>query len=235
MSFAEHWNGTRWTVVQTPNAGVNFNSFYAAAATGGWAWGVGEYLNSLPGPGAYRSLERLGWRIADTPQPGSMRDMLFGASALSPKDVWVVGDQEGANGSFETLVEHWDGTAWSVVPSPDPGIAGNHLYAVDAVSADNIWAVGQELTGKVPDVGLVEHWDGRRWSVVPLPAATSASELLDAIAVAHGQVWVAGEAPDGPAGAVAARSSSSTGTVPGRWPACRGRRARTGLICTGSR
>lgn len=195
LSFAEHWNGTRWTVVQTPNAGVNFNSFYAAAATGGWAWGVGEYLNN-----AYQDRALIevwngsGWRIADTPQPGSMRDMLFGASALSPKDVWVVGDQEGANGIFETLVEHWDGTAWSVVPSPDPGIAGNHLYAVDAVSADNIWAVGQELTGKVPDVGLVEHWDGRRWSVVSTPILPAESVMLTGVAVSGGQVWTVGEA-----------------------------------------
>lgn len=138
------------------------------------------------------------WNIAAIPQPGSRRDMLFAASALSPSDVWVIGDQEGADGRFETLAEHWDGTRWSVLPTPDPGVSGNHLYAVDAVSPDDVWAAGQQLGAHAPDNGLVEHWDGSAWSVVPLPAATSASELLDAIAVADGQVWVAGEA-DSPA------------------------------------
>ena len=99
--------------------------------------------------------------------------MLFGASALSPSDVWVVGDQEGRNGKFETLAEHWNGTTWSVVPTSDPGSSGNHLYAVDAVSPDNVWAVGQQLGGEAPDQGLVEHWDGQQWSVVPTAGAAS--------------------------------------------------------------
>ena len=120
--------------------------------------------------------------------------MLFGASALSPKNVWVVGDQEGTNGKFETLVEHWDGTAWSVVPSPDPGAAGNHLYAIDAVSPSNVWAVGQELTGQVPDLGLVEDWNGVKWSVVRSPLSSSKSVMLTGVAVSGGQVWTVGEA-----------------------------------------
>ncbi len=33
-----------------------------------------------------------------------------------------------------------------------------------------------------PDNGLVEHWDGHSWSVIPLPAATTASVMLDSIA-----------------------------------------------------
>jgi hypothetical protein len=70
---------------------------------------------------------------------------------------------------------------------------------VDAVSPDDVWAAGQQLTGRAPDEGLVEHWDGRSWSVVPLPSA-SASVLLSGIAAtADGQVYVAGEA-DSPAG-----------------------------------
>jgi hypothetical protein len=195
LTFAEHWNGSKWVIERTPNTGPNFNSFYGAAASHGWAWAVGEHLNR-----AYqdRALVEVWngsrWSIANTPQPGSVRDILFGASALSPTDVWAVGDQQGANGKFETLVEHWDGTAWSVVPSPDPGLAGNHLYAVDAVSANNVWAVGQELTGQVPDLGLVEHWNGLNWSVVHSPVLPTKSVMLTGVAVSGGQVWTVGEA-----------------------------------------
>src|SRR5262249_34756858 len=140
------------------------------------------------------------WSIASTPQPGLGRDMLFGASALSASDVWVVGDQEGANGKFETLAEHWDGASWSVIPTPDPGTSGNHLYAVDAVSSNNVWAAGMTLNGDSPDQGLVEHWDGHKWSVVPLPAQASADlVMLTGIAATDSQVWVTGEA-DSPEG-----------------------------------
>jgi hypothetical protein len=199
LSFAEHYNGVRWTASQPPSTGVNFTSFYGGTASQGWAWAVGERLNSRYQDRALIDVwNGHRWSIADTPQPGSRRDMLFAASALSPSDVWVVGDQEGAGGRFGTLAEHWDGTRWSVLPTPDPGTAGNHLYAVDAVSPDDVWAAGQQLGARAPDNGLVEHWNGSTWSVVQLPAARSASELLDAVAVAHGQVWVAGEA-DSPA------------------------------------
>jgi phosphoesterase family protein len=200
LTFAEHYNGSKWTVVRTPNTGPNFNSFYGLAASQGRAWAVGERLN-----GRYqdRALVEVWngktWSLANIPQPGDVRDMLFAATALSPSDVWVVGDQESGNGVFQTLAEHWNGSSWTVVPTPDPGPSGDHLYAVDAVSPDDVWAAGQQLS-RFPDNGLVEHWDGHSWSVVPMPAATSASVMLDAIAVtASDQVYVAGEA-DSPAG-----------------------------------
>jgi hypothetical protein len=201
LTFAEHYDGTAWTVVRTPNAGVNFNSFYGLAAKDGYAWAVGEYLNkAFQDRALLETWNGSAWSIAAIPQPGTRRDMLFGASALSKDNAWVVGDQEGKNGIFETLAEHWDGTNWTVVPTPDPGGAGNHLYAVDAVSADNVWAAGQALTGSGPDQPLVEHWDGRSWSVVTIAGAGSQDLLLDAVTTGPGgQVWTAGEAdsPDG--------------------------------------
>jgi hypothetical protein len=214
LTFAEHYNGSRWAVVRTPNTGPNFNSFYGLAASQGRAWAVGERLNRRYQDRALVEVwNGKKWSIANIPQPGSVRDMLFAATALSPSDVWVVGDQEGADGVFQTLAEHWNGSTWSVVPTPDPGPSGNHLYAVDAVSPDDVWAAGQQL-GEFPDNGLVEHWDGHSWSVVPMPAATTASVMLDGIAATAGgpslgglggsspladTVWVAGEA-DSPAG-----------------------------------
>jgi hypothetical protein len=200
LTFAEHWNGKDWTVVRTPDTGPNFDSFYGLAAKDGEAWAVGEHLNA-----AYQDRALLEiwngtkWSIASIPQPGSVRDMLFGAAALSKSDVWIVGDTEGANNIFQTLAEHWNGHTWSVVRTPDPGSSGNHLYAVDAVSADNVWAVGQQLGGRIPDQGLVEHWNGHKWSVVSLPHSKSGNVLLDGVTVSAGTVWVVGES-DTPAG-----------------------------------
>jgi hypothetical protein len=201
LSLAEHYDGKKWAVVPTPNTGVNFNSFYGVAASQGQAWAVGEYLNS-----AYRDRALIetwngsGWSIASNPQPGSVRDMLFGASALSASDVWAVGDEEGSDHVFRTLAEHWDGNSWSVVPTPNPGPNGDHLYAIDAVSANNVWAAGWQLGGDSPDQGLVEHWNGQQWSVVPVPTPASASlVMLDGITASASQVWVTGES-DSPEG-----------------------------------
>ena len=194
LSFAEHYNGTVWKVVRTPNTGVNFNSFYGGTASQGKAWAVGTYLNAqYQNRALVEAWNGKTWSLDSVPQPGSERDQLFAASATSPSDVWAVGNSEGSDGKFETLAEHWNGSAWSVVPTADPGSTGNHLYAVDAVSADNVWAAGQQLSSH-PDQGLVEHWDGHSWSVVPLPSSVGASVLLQGIAAtADGQAYVVGE------------------------------------------
>jgi len=195
LAFAEHWDGTNWTVQRPVNVGVNFNTLFGVAASGGKAWAVGTYLNDdYHNRALVETWDAGKWSVTSVPQPGERRDMLFGASAISPDDVWAVGDQEGPNGVFETLAEHWNGSTWQAIPTPDPGAAGNHLYAVDAVSANDVWAVGQQLS-TWPDKGLVEHWDGSKWSVVTFPGDPKASELLDGVAVARdGTVYAVGEA-----------------------------------------
>jgi hypothetical protein len=37
------------------------------------------------------------------------------------------------------LIEHWDGSTWSIVPG---AAVSGHLYSITALSASNIWAVG---------------------------------------------------------------------------------------------
>jgi hypothetical protein len=71
--------------------------------------------------------------------------MLFSVSAPSPSDVWAVGQQQVTeDGPFSTLVEHWDGDTWSVVPAANPGSSGNSFYTVLAQGPGKVWAVGQQ-------------------------------------------------------------------------------------------
>jgi hypothetical protein len=62
---------------------------------------------------------------------------------------------------FLSLIMHWNGTRWEVVPSPNPeetiSIA---LNCVAAVSRDNIWAVGNANYSST----LIVHWNGKAWS-----------------------------------------------------------------------
>jgi len=115
--------------------------------------------------------------------------MLFSAAATGAGDVWAVGERQDRDGRFATLVEHFDGRTWSVVPSPDPGTSGNHFDAVAAGGPDDVWAVGQR-DDAASDQPLVEHWDGRHWSVVPVGVPGA---LFDAVTVHNGQVWAAGQ------------------------------------------
>ena len=64
---------------------------------------------------------------------------------------------------------HWDGTAWTITPSPAAGT----LTGITARSASDVWAVGY-TTG--PQT-LTLHWDGTTWTTVPSPNVGSASQL----------------------------------------------------------
>jgi hypothetical protein len=197
LTLANHYDGRTWTAVPTPNAGPNFNTFFGVAASGGKAWAVGVHLNdNYQRRALIEAWDGKQWIIVDSPQPGSQGDLLFAASATSPSDVWAVGDQQGADGRFTNLVEHFDGHRWSTVDVPNPGSTGNHFYGVTAVAPDDVWAVGQQNGDVAPDQALIEHFDGRRWSVVPSPRQGGASVLLAGVAASEGKVWAVGEADD---------------------------------------
>ena len=64
---------------------------------------------------------------------------------------------------------HWDGSQWSIVPSPNPSGSGyNPIYGVVAISQGDAWAVGHSyLNGKFQT--LTMHWNGAQWSLVASP------------------------------------------------------------------
>jgi hypothetical protein len=67
--------------------------------------------------------------------------------ATSSSNVWAVGSATSGGLDQTTLILHWDGTAWSIIPSASPGTFGlNTLYAVAATSANDVWAVGSFTT-----------------------------------------------------------------------------------------
>lgn len=68
------------------------------------------------------------------------------------------------------LIESWDGTTWSVVPSPDVGGNGGILTGVSCFTSDQCVAVGHADGGGIP---IVETWDGSNWSITPTPASVS--------------------------------------------------------------
>ena len=111
-------------------------------------------------------------------------DYIWNIGAITANDVWAVG--ETINAADVPLTLHWDGTAWSIVPTP--AVAGAALFAVSGTASDDVWAVGRAGTGT-----LTMHWDGASWSVVPSPSPSSAANrLADVVALAPGNAWAVG-------------------------------------------
>src|SRR5256885_7836788 len=108
------------------------------------------------------------WQIIASPNGSRQVNELHGVSALAENDVWAVGvsyNTERTLGS--TLIEHWNGSRWSVVSSPNPSSSVNALNAVAVVSSTDVWAVG--IAPTPTNTVLILHWNGAAWSVMPNP------------------------------------------------------------------
>src|SRR5207302_5909282 len=93
-----------------------------------------------------------------------------GLTIISQTDAWAVGSYKNlSSNQFQTLTLHWTGTQWNYVFSPDHiGTLGDYLYAVDADSPTDVWAVGEWDNGD-SDQLLILHWNGTNWSVSQEP------------------------------------------------------------------
>src|SRR5436189_3074016 len=81
------------------------------------------------------------WDTRTSPNANLSRWNSQGVAALAANDVWLVGYYP-SDSRLLTLVEHWDGTQWSIVPSPNTAAGNNYLLAVIAVGPNDVWAVG---------------------------------------------------------------------------------------------
>src|SRR5579859_2212802 len=147
-------------------------------------------------PGAAATARCVNWTGVQPPNPGAFDNRLFGVAAVSRCDAWAVGNyfDDVMENFCQTLIEHWNGSSWRHVPSPDPGgkSGNNTLLSVTAVSRTDAWAVGDYSTSGTTQA-LIEHWDGTAWTQVP-GAQVSFANVLDGVAaVSATDVWAVGE------------------------------------------
>lgn len=122
--------------------------------------------------------------VPTAPEGSFRRGELDAVAAVSARSAWVVGVA-----GHKTLVERWDGQAWSEVPDRDLAAGSVPLQGVTARSATDAWAVG-EISG---DDTLVWHWSGRQWQRLPSPTPSSGGDGLTAVAAASGSdAWAVG-------------------------------------------
>ncbi len=198
QTLAMHWDGTSWTHVTTPTPGSGvFQGVTATSASNAWAVGV-----IGPGPGTTAAateplIERWdgsSWAeqtFADPTDGGQF----WAVAATSADDAWAVGwtGGSGEGTGQTTLIDHWDGTSWTRVSSPNADGSANALYGVTAISADDAWAVGYTLASDGKPRSLTMHWNGSTWSVVSSPSPAGDSGLQGVSAASADDIWAVGQ------------------------------------------
>ncbi|MDQ1520822.1 MAG: hypothetical protein QOI55_1895 [Actinomycetota bacterium] len=192
-TLIEHWNGQAWTLVSAPAAsGSVLRGVAAVGPSDIWAVGSGGASGSATLATLVEHWNGSRWTVVPSPNANKL-NFLRGVATVSANNVWAVGDSvkdpfDGAS-VYRTLIEHWNGTSWTVVPSPNIGAGNNSLAAIAARAANDIWAVGyfDDITGSIPiRHTFIQHWNGTAWSVVASPNAGTGDNWLTSVVAPAG-------------------------------------------------
>jgi hypothetical protein len=198
QTLIEHWDGTVWKIVPSPNSGsVNTNNHLkgVVALTPSNAWAVGDYDgDNFQGP-LILHWNGTSWQSLVVPEPQDGTNIELNAiAAASANDIWAVG-RYSTNVGQSTLTMHWNGTAWSIVASPNPNTFLNQLNAVTVLASGQAWAVGHTSDGTGYKT-LTMRWNGTSWQVVssPSPGAPTFenNELSGVAAISANNIWAVG-------------------------------------------
>jgi hypothetical protein len=196
VTITEHWDGSHWVIVDIPNIGTGQDDLPSiSASSSDDVWAVGDYISGTIQP-LTEHWTGSSWNVVPNGHTGTSTNSLFGVSARSANDVWAVGHYYNDAALSQTLAEHWNGSAWSVVPTTDVGTSHNWLVTVSAADASDAWAAGWYYSGSTPKT-LIERWNGSVWGTVTSPSpGTWGDELQGVAAVYAGDVWAVGYSND---------------------------------------
>ncbi|HUS14308.1 MAG TPA: S-layer homology domain-containing protein, partial [Chloroflexia bacterium] len=124
--------------------------------------------------------------------PTIANSVLYGVTAVAANDAWAVGEQyDSGLSSNVALMEHWNGSTWSVVPDSPYGLS---LRGVAAFAANDVWAVG--WMGGYGFRPFTEHWDGSSWTYVE-SLASGGRRLYAVAGVGPADIWAVGQSISG--------------------------------------
>jgi hypothetical protein len=178
--LVERYNGTKWSVVASPdlldhgnpNNFAGLSGVDATSANNAIAVGSSTAFNGAGATAVALRWNGTAWSRATVAKPTGATSQLRAVKAFSASDAWAV----GATGSIslgQTLAMHFDGTSWTQSPTPSPGTRDNILTSVAGSAPNDVWAVGYFLNlpyGNRLRQPLILHWNGTTWSQVPAPA-----------------------------------------------------------------
>ena len=192
----EHWNGAGWTEYPT-NRGWRLVSIARVPSTD-HLWAVGSENDvSASDPSLAGYWDGKQWRFMTVPPfaPGGGSAWFTAVAAVSENDVWAVARDNPGDFPGRSYSEHWNGTRWTRVATPQfgHGDAGELADITNVPRTSQVWSVGRRsrytVAGWAP---VAERWSQGRWQIVPCPLRGQSSEFDSVIAFSPGNVWAVG-------------------------------------------
>jgi hypothetical protein len=200
----------RWTAATFPAGAASLTGVTKPDPSTTWAAGfrlVQEGKGLKFSPVVYAKSDLGGGPWTEIPTAPGETGRVNAITSTSAKDAWLVGDQKGREPGAGIMTQHWDGSSWTAVEAPTaPESIHGGLLGVAAVGPTDVWAAGwlqiQDSATPDPDggptrieshdEGLITHWDGQRWTRVPLPMPYASWSLNGISASGPNDVWAVG-------------------------------------------
>jgi hypothetical protein len=185
-----HWNGTKWVSVKTVNEGTTINGLEGISATGPTdMWAVG-WIDSNCLIEHYNGHK---WANVTCPYTGVI-SQLNAVSARTRSDAWAAGFVDPTSNQV-AFAEHWTGQKWTEVKTAKVSGLFAQFSSVLDLGPRNVLAVGDYETksgSTYTQHEMAEHWDGRAWQRVSVPAFSGGSVLQGVSGTSAGVTAVGG-------------------------------------------
>jgi len=185
-----------WTTVASPNEVPGDNYLYGAdSSDASNVWAVGVVYPPTGGTrhGLVLRYDGAAWRsVSRTGLPGD--ETLRGVDAVSAADVWAAGDRASGISRYDTLVAHWNGTAWTRESTPNGNPGGfNNLYGV-AAAGGTVWAVGNYVdpNASTNRRKLILQRAGGSWHLSTAPIVARYETLAAVDTTGPADAWAVG-------------------------------------------
>ena len=183
QTLIEEWNGTSWSIVTSPNSSTTqtniLNGVSCTSAT--FCVAAGEYYTGTYNQTLIEEWNGTSWSIVTSPNTSTTQSNYLNGGVSCTSATFCVAAGFLYTGSYyQTLVEEWNGTSWSIVTSPNSSTTQtNILNGVSCTSATFCVAAGYYYTGTYYQT-LIEEWNGTSWSIVASPnTSTTQSNYLN--------------------------------------------------------
>jgi hypothetical protein len=184
-TYLLHWNHGRWTVFHLPKQ-TSIDELFAFSDTNVWAFGSTFDSKVKPYDLHYNGRHWLKVSLPIFPES---------ASALSARDMWVVGPTVGSankQGQEHFGAELWNGRSWRPTPLvpkiPTPRGFTSGVFGAVAFGPNDLWSQYSFAQDGCCRAGGLLHWNGRSWRRVAIPRYIQVFE--DSVQDGHGGLWI---------------------------------------------
>jgi len=174
--LVERWDGRGWHPERSVNPPASPDTEFVAVAcpTARRCMAVGFRRHPSAVFTTLAELREAGtWTLLATRDPADSPDTELADVACPLSDRCIAVGSTVSGTKIVTFAESWNGKRWTSDEVAAPrGAASSALTAIDCSSGTRCVAVGSYRLRSPVGLAFSERWDGRKWSIVPVPGPT---------------------------------------------------------------